>query len=120
MSKLLVHIHSRPDLKNKATLGLLVAVTAIKEEHDVSIFLAADGIHLMNCSEAGEVVGEGTGDLKEHLDFLKSANTTIWVSVMSAKARGYDESVLDGYNAKFAMPTRLIEASLEADTVLCY
>ncbi len=87
---------------------------------DVSLFLAADGVHLLNCSETGKVVGEGTGDLKEHLDFLQSANTTLWVSGMSAKARGYDENLLEGFNAQFAMPNRLVEASLEADTVLCY
>ena len=114
------HIHSGPDLKNKATLGMLVAVSAIKDGHDVSLFLAADGVHLLNCSETGKVVGEGTGDLKEHLDFLQSANTTLWVSGMSAKARGYDENLLEGFNAQFAMPNRLVEASLEADTVLCY
>ena len=28
MSKFLVHIHSGPDSKNKATLGMLVALTA--------------------------------------------------------------------------------------------
>jgi hypothetical protein len=39
---------------------------------------------------------------------------------MSAKARGYDENLLEGFNAEFAMPNRLVEASLEADTVLCY
>ena len=120
MSKILIHIHSGPDLKNKATLGMLVAVSAIKDGHDVSLFLAADGVHLLKCSETGKVVGEGTGDLKEHLDFLQSANTTLWVSGMSAKARGYDENLLEGFNAEFAMPNRLVEASLEADTVLCY
>ena len=120
MSKILIHIHSGPDLRNKVTLGMLVAVSAIKDGHDVSLFLAADGVHLLNCSEAGNVVGEGTGDLKEHLDFLQSANTSLWVSGMSAKARGYDENLLEGFNAEFAMPNRLVEASLEADTVLCY
>ena len=58
--------------------------------------------------------------LQEHLDFLQSANTTLWVSGMSAKARGYNENLLEGFNAQFAMPNRLVEASLEADTVLCY
>ena len=45
MSKILVHIHSGPDFKNKATLGMLVAVSAIKDGHDVSLFLEADGVH---------------------------------------------------------------------------
>ena len=30
MAKLLVHIHSSPEMKNKVTLGLLVAVTGVK------------------------------------------------------------------------------------------
>ena len=46
-------------------------------------------------------------------NFLQSANTTLWVSGMSAKARGYDENLLEGFNAQFAMPNRLVEASLE-------
>ena len=39
---------------------------------------------------------------------------------MSAKARGYDESLLDGFNAEFAMPDRLLTLSTESDVVLCY
>ncbi len=39
---------------------------------------------------------------------------------MSAKARGYDESLLEGFNAEFAMPDKLIEISSNADTILCY
>ena len=48
MSKYLIHIHSGPDLKNKATLGMLVAITAFKKGDEVNIFLAADGTHLLN------------------------------------------------------------------------
>ena len=120
MAKVYVNIHSGPELKNKATLGLLVAVTAQKKGHEVKVFLAADGVHLMNCKEKGEVVGQGTGDVKEHLDHLKETNTKIYVSGMSAKARGYDESLLDGFNAEFAMPDKLLALSTESDTVLCY
>ena len=49
MAKVYVNIHSGPELKNKATLGLLVAVTAQKKGHEVKVFFAADGVHLMNC-----------------------------------------------------------------------
>ena len=71
MSKFLIHIHSGPDLKNKATLGMLVAVTAFNKGHEVNVFLAADGVHLLNVKKEGEVVGQGTGDLKNHLDVFK-------------------------------------------------
>ena len=43
MSKVLVHIHSDLEFKNKVTLGLLVALAAIKKNHEVTLFLAADG-----------------------------------------------------------------------------
>ena len=120
MAKILIHIHSGPDLKNKATLGMLVAVTAVSKGYDVTLFLAADGVHLLNCSKKATVVGLGTGDLKDHLDSLKQSGTKMFVSGMSAKARGYDDNLLSGFNASFAMPDVLLETSLNSDTVLCY
>ena len=121
MAKLLVHIHSSPEMKNKATLGLLVAVTGVKNGHEVKLFFqAADGVHILNCKNEGEVVGQGTGDVKVQLDALKEEKTKIFVSGMSAKARGYDDSLLEGFNAEFAMPDVLINSSLEAESVLCY
>lgn len=120
MAKLLIHIHSHTDMANKVTLGLLVAVNGIENGHEVELFLAADGVHVLACNAEGEIVGTGTGDAKAHLDVLKASNVSIMVSGMSAKARGYDESLLDGYNASFAMPDALIDASLAADSVLCY
>ena len=120
MAKLMVHIHSHPEMVNKVTLGLLVAVSGLESGHDVKVFLAADGVHLLNCKNEGEIVGQGTGDAKVHLDALKEGNVKIFVSGMSAKARGYDEALLDGYNAEFSMPVVLISSSIEADSVLCY
>ncbi len=120
MSKVLIHIHSGPDLKNKATLGMLVALTAFKKGDEVNMFLGADGTHLLNVKSEGEVVGQGTGDLKIHLDELKENNIKLFVSGMSAKARGYDDSLLSGFNAEFSMPDKLLELSKESDAVLCY
>ena len=120
MSKVLVHIHSDLEFKNKVTLGLMVALAAIKKNHEVTLFLAADGVHILRCKNSNQIVWQGSWDLYEHLLNLKETNATILVSGMSAKARGYDESLLEGYNAEFAMPDKLIEQSLESDSVLCY
>ena len=120
MSKVLIHIHSDVEFKNKVTLGLIVTLAAEKKGHDVTLFLAADGVHVLNCKSAGEIVGQGTGDLYEHLENLKNTNVNIFVSGMSAKARGYDETLLEGYKAEFAMPDKLVEESINADSVLCY
>ena len=116
----LVHIYSGLESKNKVTLGLLVALTAEKNDHKVTLFLAGDGVQILDCKKAGEIVGQGTGDLYEHLQNLKESKVTIYVSGMSAKSRGYDEKLLDGYSAEFVMPDVLIEESIKADSVLCY
>ena len=84
MGNLLVHIHSSLEMQNKVTLGLLVAVTGVKNGHEVKLFLAAVGVHILNCKNEGEVVGQGTGELKVHLGALKDAKTIIFGSGMSA------------------------------------
>jgi len=116
----LVHIYSGLESKNKITLGLLLALTAEKNDHKVTLFLAGDGVQILDCKKAGEIVGQGTGDLYEHLQNLKNSKITIYVSGMSAKSRGYDEKLLDGYTAEFVMPDVLVEESIKADSVLCY
>ena len=116
----LVHIYSGLESKNKITLGLLVALTAEKNDHKVTLFLAGDGVQILDCKKAGEIVGQGTGDLYEHLQNLKNSKITIYVPGMSAKSRGYDEKLLDGYTAEFVMPDVLVEESIKADSVLCY
>jgi len=116
----LVHIYSGLEFKNKITLGLLVALTAEKNDHKVTLFLAGDGVQILNCKKAGEIVGQGTGDLYEHLQNLKNSKITIYVSGMSAESRGYDEKLLEGYTAEFVMPDVLVEESIKADSVLCY
>ena len=116
----LVHIYSGLESKNKVTLGLLVALTAEKNDHKVTLFLAGDGVQILDCKKAGEIIGQGTGDLYEHLQNLKSSKIIIYVSGMSAKSRGYDEKLLDGYTAEFVMPDVLVEESIKADSVLCY
>ena len=116
----LIHIYSGLESKNKITLGLLVALTAEKNDHKVTLFLAGDGVQILNCKKAGEIVGQGTGDLYEHLQNLKNSKITIYVSGMSAKSRGFDEKLLDGYTAEFVMPDVLVEESIKADSVLCY
>ena len=77
-------------------------------------------MHLLNCKNEGEIVGQGTGDVKVHLDDLKDGNIKIFVSGMSSKARGYDENLLKGYNAEFAMPDTLIKRSINADSAQYY
>ncbi len=36
--------------------------------------------------------------------YLKNSNVRVYVSEMSAKSRGYDNTPLHGYKAEFVMP----------------
>ncbi len=119
-NKVLVHVYSGLDLKNKVTLGLLIALTAEKNDHKVTLFLDGDGVNILNCKKPGEIVGQGTGDLYEHLENLKNSKIIIYVSGISAKSRGYDETLLNGYKAEFVTPDILVEESIKADSILCY
>ena len=117
MANFLIHIHSGPEAPTKAALGLLVAKTALSEGHGVDVFLAGDGVHLLSPAHA-EVTGTGTGRVGDHLDGLSGAR--LHLSGMSAKARGYDDTLLEGHDARFAMPDALVGLAAKADAVLCY
>ena len=120
MSKFLVHIHTHPSDATKVTLGCLIALTAAKEGHEVDIFFAGDGVHCLAPAHIEATEGLGTGKLADHLPALKEAGVTFHLSGMSAKARGYDDGLLEGWPASFAMPTKLVALAADADTVLCY
>lgn len=120
MARLLVHIHTGPEAPTKAALGLLVALTATREGHEVTLFLAGDGVHLLSPRHA-DVTGEGTGCVGDHLEALHGSGLTLMVSGLSAKARGYDEALLGDFSgARFARPEDLVATAVGADTVLCY
>ena len=120
MSTFLIHIHTGPNDPTKATLGCLVAATALKEGHEVTVFMAGDGVHLLSAEQIETLTGQGTGALKDHIPAIAEAGGRFVLSGMSAKARGYDETLLDGLPAEFAMPTALVDLADAADTVLCY
>jgi uncharacterized protein len=120
MATFLIHITTGPEDTTKAALGFLVAATAAKEGHSVSLFLAGDGVSLLQPEVVSSLEGKGTGRLQGHLDAIKSNGARLYLSGMSAKARGLDESILSGHPAEFAMPDVLIRLAAEADTVLCY
>lgn len=119
MAKFLVHIHTGPENPTKATLGLLVALTARREGHEVEVFLAGDAVHLLAPAHEG-LEGVGTGRLSEHLQGLSEAGVRLHLSGKSAKARGYDDDLLRGRAAAFAMPEVLVRLAAEADRVLTY
>ena len=120
MPTVLIHITCGPEHPTKAALGFLVARTALSEGHDVNLFLAGDGVQLMRDAVLDNLLGLGTGELREHFDSIVASGGKFYLSGMSSKARGVSESELTGKSVEMAMPDVLLKLSLAADTTLTY
>ena len=116
MAKLLINITHGPEHPTRAALGFLVGKAAIDGGHEVSLFLAGDAVQLLREPVLDNLVGLGTGSLRESFDALRAGGARFYVSGMSSKARGFDPTE----TAEAAMPDKLVELVLEADRVLTY
>jgi len=120
MGKLLVHITSGPEAPTWAALGLLVARAGIEEGHEVTVFLAGDGVQLVRDAVLDSLSGLGTGSLRESFDGVVAGGGRFFVSGMSSKARGVTAADLENKPAEMAMPNRLVQLSFEADRTFTY
>ena len=120
MARFLVHIHTGPENPTKAALGFLIAATALKEGHEVTLFLAGDGVLLLAEPALSGLEGKGIGRLAAHFEAIVAAGGRFLLSGMSSKARGLGEETLAGKPAEFATPDILVRLAAEADVVLTY
>jgi uncharacterized protein len=120
MAKILVHITHGAEDPTRAALGFIVAKSAIDEGHTVSVFLAGDGVTLIRDVVLDNLVGLGTGKLREHYDAIVAGGGKFYLSGMSSKARGVTDADLQGKPAEFAMPNVLVRLSLDSDRMFTY
>lgn len=120
MAKILVHVTNGPENPTRATLAFLVAKTAIEEGHTVSLFLAGDAVQLLRDAVLDNLVGLGTGKLREHFDAIVAGGGKFFLSGMSSKARGVSDADLQNKPAEFAMPNVLVRLALESDRMFTY
>ena len=116
MARLLIHITTGPENPTKATLGLLVAKTALAAGHDVDVFLAGDGVDYVREETRAAATGVGTGNAAEYWEALVSGGARLYGSAMSARARGV---VSDG-PVELVKPDRLVELIMASDKVVVY
>lgn len=120
MATILIHVTTGPDNPINAALSFLVAKTALAEGHVVNLFLAGEAVRLLSTESLEQVEGIGTGSLQGHFSAIAEGGGKFYLSGMSAKARGYDESLLEDKPAEFAMPDVLVRLLLESDKSLTY
>ena len=88
--------------------------------HEVTVFLNADAVSLIRTPVLDNLVGLGTGSLKEHFNVLKKARVPIYVSAISCEIRGVTPQDLNDTNARKVFPKTLLNLSLEADRTFVY
>ena len=120
MSKLLVHLVSGPENPTRGALAFLVARTAAAAGHEVSLFLAGDGVGYLRDATMDAAQGIGTGSVREHWTALAEAGVPLYASGMSSKARALDAGAVGDKTVEFAPPDRLVELITEADRVVTY
>ena len=120
MATILIHITRGPEDPSRAALGFLVAKAAVQAGHQVSLFLAADAVQLLRDEVLENLVGLGTGSLRESYDAIVAGGGSFYLSGMSSKARGVTKADLEGKPVQLAPPARLVELVLDHDRVLTY
>lgn len=118
--RFLVHITCGAEQPTRSALGLLIAKTAVEEGHDVDVFLAGDGAALARPETAADVQGLGTGNAGEWLTQLRDRDVPMYVSGMSAQARGLDAEMLTSHGFQPSPPSTLVSLAAAADRVLVY
>jgi len=120
MAKILVHITHGPEHPTRAALGFLVAKASIEEGHSVTLFLAGDAVQLMRDGVLDHMSGLGTGKLRDSYDAVVASGAKIYLSGMSAKARGLIETEIESKPVEFAMPNVLVQLAIEHDRMFTY
>jgi predicted peroxiredoxin len=118
--KFLIHVTCGVENPSKAALAFLVAKSAITAGHEVSMFLAGDGVQLVRPAVVDNLVGLGSGALKDHMAAIVAGGGRFYVSGLSAKTRGLDTNELSSASVEAAMPDVLVRLAAGADRVLCY
>ena len=120
MAKILFNITNGTNNQTKASLGFMLARTAVEEGHEVIVFLNADAVSLIRPPVLDNLIGLGTGSLKEHFNVLKKARVPMYVSAISCEIRGVTTQDLKDANARKVFPKTLLNLSLEADRTFVY
>ena len=120
VQKILVHITSGPNDPTRAALGFAVAKAALDEGHEVSLFLAGDGVQLIREAVLSNLSGLGTGNLRELYDGIVAKGGRFFLSGGSSKARGVTQDDIKDRPAEFAGPPQLVRLSLAHDRTFTY
>jgi predicted peroxiredoxin len=122
MAKILIHSTHGPEAPTQADRAFLIAKTAIKEGHYVSMFLAGSAVQLLRDDILDSVigVGEGVTTLRESYNTIINGGGAIYLSRISCGARGMTELELRDKHVELAEPNVLVQLTVDHDRVITY
>jgi predicted peroxiredoxin len=120
MSKILVHLVTGPENPTRGALAFLVARTAAAGGHEVTMFLAGDGVGYLRDATMDAAQGIGTGSVREHWTALAESGVAVFASGMSSRARALDAAAIGDKPVELAPPEKLVELITAADSVVTY
>ena len=120
MASLLVHVTCGPENPTKAALAFFVAAAAVEAGHTTHVFLAGDAVQLVREPVLNNLVGLGTGKLREHVDKILAGGGRLHLSGGSCAARGVSDAELQGIPHEKSAPPGLVRLVMECDRMLVY
>ncbi|WP_400243811.1 DsrE family protein [Niallia sp. JL1B1071] len=119
MGKLLIHLTHGTEAPTQADRAFLIAQTAIKDGHEVSMFLAGEAAKLITNENLDRQHGFGP-ILRDYYNTIIEGGGKIYLSKMSCESRGISLEELEGKKVELAPPNKLVELSLAADSTITY
>jgi uncharacterized protein len=120
MASLLVHVTCGPENPTKAALAFFVAAAAVEAGYTTHVFLAGDAVQLVRKPVLDDLVGLGTGRLREHFDKIVAGGGRLYLSGGSCAARGVGDADLEGVPHEKAGPPALVRLAIECDRTIVY
>jgi predicted peroxiredoxin len=120
IAKILAHVTHGPKHPARAALAFFMPRNALEEGLTVSLFLASDPDQLMREAALDNLVGLGTGSLREPDDAIAAGGDRFYLSVRSRNAQALTAAELSAKPAQLVAPKILVQLALEHYRVLNY
>jgi predicted peroxiredoxin len=119
---LLIHLTHGPEKPTQADRAFLIAKTALRDGHQVSMFLAGSAVQLIRDEHLDSVlgVGETATELRNSFQEIIQNGGRIVLSKVSCGARGITEEDIKGKKVEQGSPSVLVEMTASCDKVITY
>ncbi|OMP67277.1 DsrE family protein [Domibacillus epiphyticus] len=120
--KLLIHLTHGPEAPTQADRAFLIAKTAIKDGHEVSMFLAGSSVQLIKDEYLDSVLGVGVTatEIRNSFNEIIEGGGRIVLSQVSCGARGITDKELEGKKVELGSPSVLVQLTADNDKVITY